>query len=122
MNKLTYTFITSRDVPSGWKYTAHRYAEHNWAKKFAKDFKNMELINKPASGYFKKVKLTRMIPNARNMYDYDNYVFGCKPLIDWLVKKGVIEGDKPNQVTVKYKQEISPRKKDPAHVEIELYE
>ena len=122
MDKLNYVFITSRDVPSGWAYTRHYMEENNWKKKFEKDFKNMELINKPASGYFKKVRMTRMVPNSRRFYDYDNYVFGCKPLVDWLVKKGIIEGDKPDQVKVKYRQEVSARKKDPAHVEIELYE
>jgi len=120
----TYTFKLSGkyiDVPSGHVYRKHPMALSNWAKKFKPAFHNMELVPRPNNGYYKKVRIMRYVKTLRGQYDYDNYVFGCKPLVDWLVKKGIIEGDRPNQVRVIYGQETSERSKLPTYVEIELY-
>jgi hypothetical protein len=48
------------------------------------------------------VKITR---RGSRTLDHDNLVGGCKPLLDALVKVGLIEDDTPELVTVEYAQE-----------------
>ncbi len=48
------------------------------------------------------VRITRRGPRT---LDHDNLVGGCKPLVDALVKVGLIENDTPDLVTVEYQQE-----------------
>jgi hypothetical protein len=41
---------------------------------------------------------------GRRKLDYDNFVAGCKALIDSLVTEGLIEDDSPEHVSVVYEQ------------------
>lgn len=51
------------------------------------------------------VRIVRRYRSARYELDHDNLVGGCKPLVDALVKVGLIEDDTPGLVTVTYEQE-----------------
>lgn len=41
---------------------------------------------------------------GRRELDYDNFVGGCKPLIDGLVAEGILTDDSPEHVSVTYLQ------------------
>jgi Holliday junction resolvase RusA-like endonuclease len=51
------------------------------------------------------VRIVRRYRSARYELDHDNLVGGCKPLVDALVKVGLIADDRPGLVTVTYEQE-----------------
>jgi hypothetical protein len=61
----------------------------------------------PAATGPRKVTLTRLIGKNGKLYDADNLVAGCKPLVDVLVMRGLLQGDAPHQVVVEYQQERS---------------
>jgi Holliday junction resolvase RusA-like endonuclease len=59
-----------------------------------------------------RVKITITSRRYRKL-DYDNYVLGCKPLVDAIKKRGYIVDDSPEYVFVVYRQEVIPRKETP---------
>ena len=59
------------------------------------------VLKSRAKGH-RRVKITR---RGSRTLDHDNLVGGCKPLVDALVKVGLIENDTPALVTVEYAQE-----------------
>lgn len=59
--------------------------------------------------FYKRVTFIGTVRNKTFMYDYDNFVFGVKPVLDVLVTHGVIVGDKPWQVKTWYHQEVNRR-------------
>jgi Holliday junction resolvase RusA-like endonuclease len=63
----------------------------------------------------RRVRVTRF---GRQL-DYDNLVGGCKPLVDALVRAGLIVDDSPDHVAVEYCQEKCKRKD--ARTEIEVW-
>jgi len=117
-----YHFMIDIDIPSGHAYRKHPFALNNWVKKFKPYFKNMEFLPKPESGYYRRIRYTRYIRNHRSSYDHDNLVGGFKPIQDWLVKKGLIEGDRANQIKTDHREKTLERSKDFPHIEVELYE
>lgn len=58
----------------------------------------------PAEGP-RLVRIVRRYRSARYELDHDNLVGGCKPLVDALVKVGLLADDRPGLVTVTYEQE-----------------
>ena len=50
---------------------------------------------------FKKVKIQS---NRTRLLDVDNFVGGCKPIVDALKEYGLIEDDSPDKVKVEYEQ------------------
>ena len=57
----------------------------------------------PASGR-RVVRILRRHRRACDELDFDNLVGGCKPLVDALVKVGLLANDSPDSVTVWYGQ------------------
>lgn len=53
----------------------------------------------------RSVRIVRRYRTKRTELDHDNLVGGCKPLVDALVRVGLIEDDTPALVTVTYEQE-----------------
>lgn len=58
----------------------------------------------PATGP-RIVRIVRRYRSARYELDHDNLVGGCKPLVDALVKVGLLADDTPALVHVTYEQE-----------------
>jgi hypothetical protein len=46
---------------------------------------------------------------GKRMLDYGNLVGGCKPVLDALVREGVIRDDSPRWVAEQYNQDKAPR-------------
>lgn len=53
----------------------------------------------------RRVRIVRRYRSARYELDHDNLVGGCKPLVDALVKVGLIADDRREFVAVTYEQE-----------------
>lgn len=68
----------------------------------------------PRVGQPPKRKVKVVITSRRfRKLDYDNYVQGCKPVLDTLKKRGYLVDDSPEHVEVTYLQEIITRKEQP---------
>lgn len=51
------------------------------------------------------VRITRTYRSLRHKLDHDNFVGGCKSLVDSLIRHKVILGDESHRVVVVYAQE-----------------
>lgn len=59
----------------------------------------------PAATGPREVRIVRLMPKFAKMYDHDNLVAGAKPLLDEMVRVGILVGDRNDQVKVTYGQE-----------------
>lgn len=57
----------------------------------------------------RRVTLTRSIGYRQRAYDKDNLVAGCKPVIDALVRAGLLLGDTERHVELHFAQERRPQ-------------
>lgn len=62
----------------------------------------------PRATRFRRVTLTRFYDGRQQLRDADNYIGGCKPLLDALVCNGVLLDDSADFAQVIYKQERRP--------------
>lgn len=56
----------------------------------------------------RRMRIVRLVGPRGRMYDYGNLVGGCKPLVDELVKAGLLVDDSPDHVIEEYDQERAP--------------
>ena len=107
----TDTIITFRvdDCPSGHKYRAKFMVLAGWKKKYRKQLKGYE--NHAVKGhYFSKIEIRRFYDKkTKRPYDYANFAFGAKPIIDVLVEKGLLKGDDPASLKEEYFQDYDPK-------------
>lgn len=61
-------------------------------------------LRSPATGA-RNVRILRRHRRTCDELDHDNLVGGCKPLVDALVKVGLLADDRPGLATVTYDQE-----------------
>lgn len=59
------------------------------------------VLRRPAIGH----RFVRIVRRGPRTLDHDNLVGGCKPLVDALVKVGLLADDRPGLATVTYDQE-----------------
>ena len=76
--------------------------KHKWKKTFMKCMRNFELMKR--KNCRKKITVTRIYTGRKRELDYDNFVGGCKPMIDALKTVGFIIDDKPSWLDREYTQ------------------
>ena len=108
----TYTLAIPIPVPSQnvlrRRYrNRHAYAalrsKFGLAVLFAKRHANV-----PEATGKRRMRVVRLVGPRGRMYDYGNLVGGCKPLVDELVKAGLLVDDSPQHVVEEYDQERAP--------------
>jgi len=87
-------------TPSLNKLHSSKWQMSNWKKKYLKEFRNYEFAIPQA----KKFRLVEIERCGSRMFDKDNFIGGCKPLLDTLKTKGFIVDDSAKWVEVLYKQ------------------
>jgi len=96
------------DCPSGHKYRTKPIVLHGWKKKYARQLVGYEHDAVPGY-YFSKIVLRRFYDKKTSRpYDYANFAFGAKPIIDVLVEKGLLKADDPASLEEEYFQEYNP--------------
>ncbi len=95
------------DCPSGHKYRT-KFGLAGWKKKYKNQLKGYE--RQAIKGhYFSKIEIRRFYDKkTKRPYDYANFAFGAKPIIDVLVEKGLLKGDDPASLHEEYFQEFNP--------------
>lgn len=92
-------------TPSNNKLVGKRWAKLNYQKKFMKCLSGYELL---ALKKKKKAKI-KVIRYGSRLLDEDNFIGGLKPLLDTIVKLGLIVDDRPEWLELNYKQEKCKR-------------
>jgi hypothetical protein len=108
------TLTIPEAVPSGnallWKHwrVKHRHRVHwAWLVRCAKmDAQVAGCVNGSPWGSNAVIRGVTIERYGKRKLDHDNYVAGCKALIDALVSEGLLKGDGPDQVEVTYRQQI----------------
>ena len=77
-----------------------RWSKLNWKKKYAKQLRGY----KYETGQVTTIKIRRF---GKRILDIDNYIGGCKPLIDAIKEEGIIKDDSPKYCNISFlSQEI----------------
>lgn len=84
---------------SRWSYKADRDAWHS-------DIHAMRrVLDIPPAHTLRRVTLTRLIGKGQRRYDRDNMATGCKPIVDALVRVGLLIDDDAKHAEIHYAQE-----------------
>jgi len=75
-----------------------------------------------ADNVVRQVVVTREYRKRRRKYDYDNLVWGCKPILDVMTELGYIVDDSPTWVTRGYFQESSETMVDWVTIRIQEFD
>lgn len=75
-------------------------ARHGWMKKYLKELAGYEFVLKKANGF----RFIDIIRYGSKEFDNDNFVGGCKNLVDAIKKKGFIVDDSSKWVKINYQQ------------------
>lgn len=100
---------------SGWKY-------RKAADKYSRAVNLSEPLPLAAPGSRRRVTITRLYRTGRRKFDKDNLVWGCKPLVDVLKKRGYIFDDNPKHVEVVYLQKPGGTNFDRIEILVEEFE
>lgn len=117
----TYTILIERSAQSlnsvGINHKSnrgYRGARNRWKRELKRYEGKVPKAEKKRRIYF-----TRYWGKGKRAYDYGNLVGGFKPLLDEIVRAGLLLDDSPKQCEEYYKQFKSPTKKDYVIVVIE---
>lgn len=83
---------------SRWQYKAER---QGWERDMLAVRRAMGI---PVATTRRRVTLTRLIDKGQRAFDEDNLRTGCKPIVDAMVKAGLLVGDRPQDAEIHYAQ------------------
>lgn len=84
---------------SRWAYAADRNAWSQWFALRLHELGPVAVLGK------RRVTLTRVYAGRQREMDRANFISGCKPVLDAMVRAGWLRGDKPADVEDSYLQE-----------------
>jgi len=107
------------DVLSGNKFTYRtRFTYVNYRNKWYRELLVLSLRSRKRVK--RRVEIVRYIPKGCREYDLGNFIQGCKPIPDGLIKRGYIWDDSPKWVDISYKQIKDPKIKNGTTVTVHL--
>lgn len=81
-----------------WTYRKERL-------RWVSDMTGLRLVHRiPLATTKRRVTLSRIYGKGKRAYDRDNLATGCKPIVDAMVKAGILIGDRPDQAEIHYEQ------------------
>jgi len=83
----------------------HWRARHRETKRWREHIGKLCMVHGVSSPKLERAKITITRLSFRPIKDHDNFVGGCKPLLDALVTCEIIQDDDRELITVEYKQE-----------------
>lgn len=87
---------------AGWARHDYRRLRQTWEKA-------MMVANfVPRASGPRRVILTRLMGYRKRAYDHANLVGGCKPVVDAMVRAGLLVDDSPRHLHAYYRQERDP--------------
>ena len=105
----TWQTMIPRAVNSG-NARIHNVGASRWAYKaerqgWERDMLAVRLaMGIPVATTRRRVTLTRLIDKGQRAFDEDNLRTGCKPIVDAMVKAGMLVGDRPQDAEIHYAQ------------------
>jgi hypothetical protein len=116
----TYTLVIQRSAQSlnsvgvnSKNNRGYRGARNRW-KRELKKYENL-----PKAKAYRRIFFTRFWGKGKRAYDYGNLVGGFKPLLDEIVRAGLLLDDSPKHCSEYYRQYKSPDGVDHVVVVIE---
>lgn len=105
----SWSFHVPRAVRSGnahvYNVGASRFGYAKERKAWESDFFGVKIAQRvPDADRKRRVTLTREIGYRQREYDRDNLATGCKPIVDALVKCGLLVDDSPTHAEVHFAQ------------------
>lgn len=93
--------LNAHSVNAGHARHAYRRArdQWQWAVVAARHARRV-----PQATSKRRVTIRRIIGYRQREFDHDNLVGGCKPLVDALVRDGMLIGDRRHQAEIGYEQ------------------
>lgn len=109
-NKSLSTLFFYRDVVStnrashDWHTGRGRYRRVDDRRSWQREVHPTSSVSKAAYGEVRKIVITRSFRHPKKELDYENFVDGCKYLVDALVRCGYLWGDRGDQLQREYHQ------------------
>ncbi len=110
----SWEFEIDREVESGnvhrFNVGGSRFGYGRNRNAWQSEFHNVRRLRAiPLALARRRVTLTRLYGKGKRAFDLDNLATGCKPVLDAMVRSGLLTGDDASRVEIHYQQEKSVR-------------
>lgn len=106
----SWTFEIDREVESGnlhrFNVGGSRFGYGRNRDAWQSEFHNVRVLRSiPKATALRRVTLTRFYGKRKRAFDRDNLATGCKPVVDAMVRAGLLIGDNAVSAEIHYQQQ-----------------